>query len=765
MSDNDDKQLLDITNNETLTKIITELQSKLKKIDTLEIYSKKTNDSLISHEIRISNNANDILENQSKFDKIFNENLSAPGFIGQSCQFKTISSCLKSIINDYNRIKIDLEHAKKETRDFKNKVNAVSKSNLRLIENAYERCKEYTDNKFKDMQGDIVNKINEFFDKNMEMRMKIYEFQAKTEEQINSVKKEFAELKNIKNEFNEKINKITKEIKKDEKPQMDEINKNEIEIVVKEKMENLEKDINEMKTNFEKKLLEDKDIISGQKNAEFDLKKIKTSINNLEHRINAIEKMNICNENNYKNNIVSNNQKLKNNNNNNNNVSNTNNNIIQNYNFKKSNNNSVINLKNNISDSINNNINNNFYSNSAYSGKENKTNAIKNCRTMKYISQNGINRVIVNNYNNNKFLSKKNKLVNTDNVDNSNTSSDNILNEDNSINKAYFFENENNNISLKHHQTKSENKFNKSTFLPNFINKKNTKTDDDFLYSTFSKSQKTHKKNSNITITKYEKSKQFNFKNNQNDDEEEKKVFNNIYFNSSLNEGSNGIIFSNLSNSSKAYNKSFFSMNDSEKKLSAKEKIKIKIGHKIKDTDLFLDRVKKNFDICNNNKTKNEIYNEIFNNNSKIYDKEKDENDEKIMEEFFTKNNFNKNNISNNLAHFKNNASFDLYNFSISPPETNEKKNKFELPSFTERFLKGKKIFSSNAKYNITENKETKNKNKSNSVQREKTKTKNFIEKIKAELPKKISPAFGSTAYVEFDKKDDFINNVYLKNK
>ena len=120
-------------------------------------------------------------------------------------------------------------------------------------------------------------------------------------------------------------------------------------------------------------------------------------------------------------------------------------------------------------------------------------------------------------------------------------------------------------------------------------------TDDDFLYSTFSKSQKTHKKNSNITITKYEKSKQFNFKNNQNDDEEEKKVFNNIYFNSSLNEGSNGIIFSNLSNSSKAYNKSFFSMNDSEKKLLAKEKIKIKIGHKIKDTDLFLDSKKKKY--------------------------------------------------------------------------------------------------------------------------------------------------------------------------
>ena len=86
------------------------------------------------------------------------------------------------------------------------------------------------------------------------------------------------------------------------------------------------------------------------------------------------------------------------------------------------------------------------------------------------------------------------------------------------------------------------------------------------------------------------------------------------------------------------------------------------------------------------------------------------------------------------------------------------------MPSFTERFIKDRQNLSPNTKYNISENKEIINKNKCNSVKRENKKTINFIEKIKTELPKKIAPAFGRTAYVEFDKKDDFINNVYLKN-
>ena len=798
MSNINNNQIPEVIDDKPITEIINELQSKLKKIDTLDIYSKKTNDSLISHEIRISNNTNDIIENQLKVEKIFNENLSAPGFIGPSCQFKTISSCIKTIINEYNRIKIDIEHARRESREYKNKFNAISKTNTRLIETVIERGKEYTDNKFKDMQGEIVNKISEFFDKNMEMRMKLYEFQVKIDEQVNSVKKEFAELKNMKTEFNDKINNIMKEIKKEEeeKPKTEGINKNEVEVIIKEKMDSVEKNINEMKTEFEKKFMENNDIISGQKNMEFELKKIQNSMNNLEYRINNIEKMNFSDGNNnynnnykntnddiYNNDISTNNQELRNsningninkniNNKNSNSINNINNhinsNIIHNYRFKKSSNNKYL---KNLNNNRNENKKNNFYSNFTNSIKENKINTSLNCKTMENISQNSTNQIINNNDNHNNFLNKKNKYILHYNNNNSNISSDNVLNVEADINKVNSLENENS-FSLNHHKTKTESKFNKSTLLPNCINKKNnskSQSDEGNFYSTFSKSQKNHRNspNINILIPKNSNTKPFNIKTNKNDDEE-KKIINNIYFNSSLNEESNGIIFSNFNNTKAFSNKSFLNLNEYEKKLLTKEKMKNKIEHKLKNKDLYLDRLRSNFDICNNNKSKNEIFTNN-NNNSNILmscitasDKEKDNIDEKIMEEFFTKNNFNKDNISSNLNHFKNNASLDLYNFSISPPETNTK-NKYELPPFTERLIKGTKIFSPNKTCNIAENKELKNKKKSYSVKKENSKEKKFTQKIKADLPKKIAPVFGSTAYVKFNKKDDFINNVYLK--
>ena len=147
----------------------------------------------------------------------------------------------------------------------------------------------------------------------------------------------------MKTEFNDKISNIMKEIKKEEeeKPKTEGINKNEVEVNNKEKMDSVEKNINEMKTEFEKKFMENNDIISGQKNMEFE-KKIQNIMNNLEYRINNIEKMNFSDGNNnynnnykntnddiYNNEIGTNNQELRN--------SNINGNINKNINNKNSN--------------------------------------------------------------------------------------------------------------------------------------------------------------------------------------------------------------------------------------------------------------------------------------------------------------------------------------------------------------------------------------------------------------------------------------------
>ena len=57
------------------------------KLANFDIFRHKTDDILISHELRIKDSIKDIFFLKDKYDKILNENLLVPGYIGVSCKF------------------------------------------------------------------------------------------------------------------------------------------------------------------------------------------------------------------------------------------------------------------------------------------------------------------------------------------------------------------------------------------------------------------------------------------------------------------------------------------------------------------------------------------------------------------------------------------------------------------------------------------------------------------------------------------------------
>ena len=55
---------------------------KMEKIETLLAFQNKANDMLTTHEIRINNAIKDLENAKYKYDKIFIDNLTVPGYIG-----------------------------------------------------------------------------------------------------------------------------------------------------------------------------------------------------------------------------------------------------------------------------------------------------------------------------------------------------------------------------------------------------------------------------------------------------------------------------------------------------------------------------------------------------------------------------------------------------------------------------------------------------------------------------------------------------------
>ena len=183
----------------------------LQKLDNLDKISSKLNDSLLSHEIRISKNINEINSLRTKYDRIILDNLLIPGQIGPSCQFKNLAQYLKNNIYDMTRIKTDNENMKNLSNDLKIKFETNTKNITGLIENCVTRCNQFTDSRISDCISVLENKTKQMNEKLMEVRMQIIQKQDKADENHNFWKLKFEER--IKNQ-DEKIMELNNEIEK-----------------------------------------------------------------------------------------------------------------------------------------------------------------------------------------------------------------------------------------------------------------------------------------------------------------------------------------------------------------------------------------------------------------------------------------------------------------------------------------------------------------------------------------------------------------------
>ena len=192
--------------NEQMFNSINKQKIKFEKIVELESFKNKTNDMIITHEFRIKNISKDLDDIKFRYEREIIQNLTVPGFVGPSCQFKTLSDYLLFNINEINKLKFDKDLTKKENKEIKSKFDSIMKNMLNLVDNSVTRCNEYTDNKQKYFEKLLNTKIIEFNEKNMEMKTKVLTNQRMVENELNKLLKLSDELMKIKNEVNSIVN-------------------------------------------------------------------------------------------------------------------------------------------------------------------------------------------------------------------------------------------------------------------------------------------------------------------------------------------------------------------------------------------------------------------------------------------------------------------------------------------------------------------------------------------------------------------------------
>ena len=242
------------------------------KLNDFASFQNKVNDMLITHEIRINNNIKDISAFSAKYDKIISENIFLPGFVGPSCQYKTLSEYINYNIDEVSRLKSEKEILKRDQKEYKTKIEGFIKQMVLLNETSMAQNREYTNSKQKDYELLIDGKLQPLSDKIFRFYELSSQFQSNVEKDIKLFRKD--------------LEKILK-------------NKEELLNIIKQKEDNLKKNFDEL---YKKVVLNIQDIginknkISGMKNEIDEINKsydkLNTNINEINKEIKIIKNIN-----------------------------------------------------------------------------------------------------------------------------------------------------------------------------------------------------------------------------------------------------------------------------------------------------------------------------------------------------------------------------------------------------------------------------------------------------------------------------------------
>ena len=241
-------------NNKKLIESIITKNVNFEKISSLENFRNKVDSILITHEIRINNNIEEISSIKTKYDKALIDNLLVPGYVGSSCQFKNIGEYIIHNINEISKIKSDKEVIRNSFRDLRIKTDSSMRAILNLSESSVRRCNDYTDNRISDLKKLVYEKIDFMNTKEREIKLMIKNFEEE-QEKFKQNKVDFGnELKdNILSDIDIRINQI---INKDQEEIKNKIlnQNNNLEKYIEEIFENKMKSINENITEIHNKI-------------------------------------------------------------------------------------------------------------------------------------------------------------------------------------------------------------------------------------------------------------------------------------------------------------------------------------------------------------------------------------------------------------------------------------------------------------------------------------------------------------------------------
>ena len=186
-----------------------EINNRLDKLNNYESFSTKTNDQLISHEIRINNLREDFHKSVQKYDKIYLDNLELPGYIGKYAKYKNCQVFFDDVIKELNKLNSYKEKNTLDLKAYKEKLESNIKTFNALVDNNNKSQIKYINDMFEKNYKECKSMIDTVEERITDMRIENSRYAVELIGKSINLTKEWDKIQSIKeeimSEFNNKI--------------------------------------------------------------------------------------------------------------------------------------------------------------------------------------------------------------------------------------------------------------------------------------------------------------------------------------------------------------------------------------------------------------------------------------------------------------------------------------------------------------------------------------------------------------------------------
>ena len=186
-----------------------EINNRLDRINTYDAFCTKTNDQLISHEIRINNLREDLQKSTQKYDKIYLENLELPGYIGKYSKYKNCQVFFEDVIKEINKMNSYKEKNTLDLKAYKEKLEINIKTFNALVDNNNKSQMKYINEMHEKNFKECKTLIDTLDERITDMRIENSRYAVELISKSMNLTKEWDKIQKIKEEimteFNEKI--------------------------------------------------------------------------------------------------------------------------------------------------------------------------------------------------------------------------------------------------------------------------------------------------------------------------------------------------------------------------------------------------------------------------------------------------------------------------------------------------------------------------------------------------------------------------------